>query len=195
MTKETSKQLSKRQELREKRRKQEQGQRIMMISMIVVGALLVAAMLIYPNLPKPVGEITTPTFSERPLVNKNSMGDPNAPVKIDVWEDFQCPACAQYSQEVETQVTEAYVKTGKVLYTFHFFPFLDDNSVAKESDQSASASMCAADQGKFWEYHDMLFANWNGENEGAFNDTRLVAFAETLSLNMDEFNACFRIYS
>ncbi|MCK4724611.1 MAG: thioredoxin domain-containing protein, partial [Anaerolineales bacterium] len=57
---------------------------------------------------------------------------------------------------------------------------------------AANASMCAADQNRFWDYHDMLFANWNGENQGAFNDKRLVAFAEALvGLDMPAFNQCF----
>jgi protein-disulfide isomerase len=51
--------------------------------------------------------------------------------------------------------------------------------------------MCAAEQGRFWDYHDILFANWNGENQGAFLDKRLVAFAEALGLDMAAFNACF----
>ncbi len=51
--------------------------------------------------------------------------------------------------------------------------------------------MCASEQGKFWDYHDVLFANWNGENEGAFNDARLKEFAKSLELDVDAFNACF----
>jgi protein-disulfide isomerase len=55
--------------------------------------------------------------------------------------------------------------------------------------------MCAADQNRFWDYHDILFANWNGENQGAFNDRRLVAFAENLNLDMEAFNQCFEANS
>jgi protein-disulfide isomerase len=51
--------------------------------------------------------------------------------------------------------------------------------------------MCAAEQERFWDYHDMIFANWDGENRGALSNKRLVAFAEALSLDMDQFNACF----
>ena len=51
--------------------------------------------------------------------------------------------------------------------------------------------MCAGDENRFWDYHDILFANWNGENQGSFNDKRLVAFAESLDLDMGAFNSCF----
>jgi protein-disulfide isomerase len=51
--------------------------------------------------------------------------------------------------------------------------------------------MCAAAQGRFWDYHDMLFANWLGENAGSFTDPRLVAFAEKIALDMTAFDSCF----
>ncbi|HEX6303967.1 MAG TPA: thioredoxin domain-containing protein, partial [Anaerolineales bacterium] len=96
-----------------------------------------------------------------------------------------------FTEDIEPLVIENYVSGGQVRYVFRHFPFLDDQAAGSESDQPASASMCAAEQGRFWDYHDMLFANWNGENQGAFIDKRLVAFAEALNLDMDEFNACF----
>jgi protein-disulfide isomerase len=141
-----------------------------------------------------VGEIVQITPVARPQASGTSAGDPNAPVRVDVWEDFQCPGCQFYSQTIEPLIMQNYVETGKVYYTFHVHPFIDDHpSVAvKESDMAANASLCAAEQGFFWEYHDMLFANWNGENEGAFSSKRLIAFAEELSLGMEAFKACTR---
>lgn len=183
--------MSKRQELREKHKRQQKKQRLIIIIMVVLGALLIASALILPNL-KPVGtivQITPRTTSAN--VNLNTIGDVDAPVKVDVWEDYQCPACQYYSQQIEPQLITNYVETGKVFYTFHNFPFIDSQSVTKESQQSANASMCAAAQGRFWDYHDIIFANWNGENIGAYSDKKLVAFAETLGLNMSDFNSCF----
>ena len=60
-----------------------------------------------------------------------------------------------------------------------------------ESDQAANAAMCANEQDKFWEMHDTIFANWNGENQGAFSDFRLQAMAESVGLDMDAFDECF----
>jgi protein-disulfide isomerase len=65
------------------------------------------------------------------------------------------------------------------------FAFLGD-----ESFQAAEASECAADQDAFWEYHDLLFNNQNGENRGAFSAENLKAFAAELDLDTDEFNQC-----
>lgn len=183
--------MSKRQQLREKRLKQQKQQRLIILGMVIVGALLVAAALIYPTL-KPVGNIVSITpRSFNTTVSRNTLGDPNAPVRVDVWEDFQCPACASYTRQIEPLVISNYVETGKVFYTFHNYAFIDSQVATKESQQAASASLCAADQERFWDYHDMLYTNWNGENQGAFSDKRLVAFAETLGLDIQAFKTCF----
>ena len=185
---------SKRQTIREKRRQEQRRQRIIMILVVAGVALVLAALLIAPSIRNaltPTGDIVQITPQNRPMVKGTAMGDPNAPVKIDVWEDFQCPACRAYTETVEPRVVENYVATGKVYYVFHNFPFIDRNSTLKESHQAANAAMCAADQGKFWDYHDMLFANWSGENQGSFSNKRLVAFAEALNLDMTQFNKCF----
>ena len=185
-----SKEMSKRQVRREKMRREAARTRLISIGLIVLGAVLVAFFLIYPNL-KPVGEITTITPQEYPLVDKNSMGKADAPVSVDVWEDFQCPACRNFSDDTKPLLVENYISKGLVRLTYHFYPFIDDNSASKESDHSANAAMCAADQGRFWDMHDIIFANWNGENQGAFADRRLLAFAEALGLDMDAFQSCF----
>ncbi len=121
----------------------------------------------------------------------NTMGDPDAPVKLEIWEDFQCPACKNFSEDIEPLLIQNYVATGKVYYIFHHYPFIDDYSSSRESDQAANASMCAGEQGRFWDYKKILFANWNGENNGSFADRKLVAFAESLGLDKDKFNSCF----
>lgn len=182
--------ITKRQAVRDKRRQQQRRQRLIVLLVVVGAALIVSGLLILPSM-LPAGDIVQITPKSRPMVDGRNLGDPNAPVKIEVFEDFQCPSCRSYSEQFEPQIVETYVATGKVYYTFRHFPFLDDNQVRKESDQAANASMCAAEQGRFWDYHDMLFANQKGENQGTFLDRRLIAFAEALGLDMAAFNACF----
>jgi len=183
--------MSKREEIRARRRKQQMQKRILVIIAMIVGALLIVAALIAPSL-TPVGDIVTvePRTFNAP-VDGTMIGDPNSSVRVEVWEDFQCPACANYTESIEPFIIQNYVETGKIVYIFHHYAFIDSNSTTKESQQAANASMCAAEQGRFWDYHDTLYKNWNGENQGAFNDKRLVAFAETLNLDMIAFKACF----
>ncbi len=188
--------MSRRQEMRDKRRRERVRNKVVVIVLVVIGALLVTFALVWPTIqseffatPISVISITPQTYNAP--VDGTSMGSPSAPVRLDVWEDFQCPACANFSLSVMPQVIASYVDTGQVLYTFRFYPFIDNYSNTRESDQAANAAMCASEQQRFWDYQDMLFTNWDGENDGAFADPRLVRFAEVLELNMDQFNACF----
>jgi protein-disulfide isomerase len=172
-----------------KKRRADDRSRALVIGVIIVGALLVAIALILPNV-KSGTKVVLPEAVNRPADEGLTLGDVTAPAKIEVFEDFQCPACVQFSKDIEPIVLEKLVSTGKAYYIFHNYPFLDTNSVAKESRGAANASLCANEQGKVWEYHDVLFANWNGENQGAFGPTHLIEFADALELNADDFKAC-----
>ncbi len=116
----------------------------------------------------------------------NTMGDPNAPVKIVEYADFQCPYCLRYWQETEPQIIDNYVKTGKVYYEYRSV----GDFIGPESGAAAQAAYCAGDQGKFWQYHDTLFSHWTGENVGDFADSKLTAFAAALGLDQAAFDSC-----
>jgi protein-disulfide isomerase len=182
--------VSRREAVRERRRQKQRKQRIYIVLGVVGVAIIIAAAIIIPSA-LPAGDFVTITPQSRPMVDGKALGDPNAPVTIEVFEDFQCPACKSFTEQIEPQIIDTYVATGEVYYIFRHFPFIDDRAPRNESDQAASASMCARDENRFWDYHDMLFANWDGENQGAFNDKRLVAFAEAIGLDMAAFNTCF----
>lgn len=180
------KEMSKRQVRREQIRRKEQRSRLFGIGLISIGALFVAFLIIYPNL-KPVGAVSTAPVLSRPTVDFNAVGDPNAPIKIEEYSDFQCPYCRIFFENTEEALLENYVADGTVYFVYHSFGAF----IGAESAAAAEAAYCAGDQGKFWEMHDIIFANQTGENVGAFADRRLAAFAEQLELNMDEFNTCF----
>lgn len=112
-------------------------------------------------------------------------GDPNAPVTIIEFADFQCPYCGRHAVAVGPQIDAEYIQSGKVRLGYWNFAFLGD-----ESTWAAEAAECAADQDKFWEYHDILYASQSGENQGAFNKDNLKKFAEELGLDPQTFNEC-----
>jgi protein-disulfide isomerase len=119
-----------------------------------------------------------------------SLGNADAPVKLDMYEDFQCIFCLRHTADAEPTIVEEYVKTGKVQITFKHFPALGTESV-----RAALASQCAADQERFWDYHNQLFL-YQAErgltvNQGRYSDDNLRRFANDLGLDMTEFNACF----
>jgi len=184
--------MSKRQKMREQQRRKQKRNRLWTILFGVISALLISWILISPNLKlADVNNITqiTPIANTIPI-NETSMGNPDAPVKMDVWEDFQCSGCLSYTKNVEPQILQTYVETGKVYYTFHFFPFIDGGQ--GESFDAANAALCAAEQERFWDYHAITFANWTGENAGSYTRPRLIAFAQNIGLDMDAFNQCFQ---
>jgi protein-disulfide isomerase len=144
-----------------------------------------------------VGEVVTAEPNPRPQANMNSMGDPNAPVTIVEYSDFQCPYCRNFWENTESQIIENYIKSGKVYFTYRSMGnFVSDNinkslsTINTESEDAAHAAYCAGDENKYWEYHDMLFTNWNGENQGAFARKRLDAYADALALDTAAFKAC-----
>ena len=131
------------------------------------------------------GGLQTPSDASYPQ-NANTMGDPNAPVKIIEYADFQCPYCRAFSQQTEPQILETYVKTGKVFFEYRSVGAF----IGPESASAAEAAYCAGDQGKFWPYHDTLYANWTGENVGDFSTANLQKYAASLGLDQTTFDAC-----
>lgn len=185
--------MSKRQEFREKRRQDEKRNRLIWIGAITFLALVVAFFLIYPQI-KPIAAIQPITPIARPSINRNSTGDPNAPVKLVVFSDYQCPFCKNFWKETEAQVIDAYVTPGKVQFTARSAGNWVSGNIGGggvESQNSAMAAYCAADQNKFWEMNDALFTNVIGEEAGSFTTRRLQAIAQSVSLDMNTFNSCY----
>ncbi|GIU68184.1 MAG: hypothetical protein KatS3mg001_034 [Candidatus Pacearchaeota archaeon] len=135
------------------------------------------------------GSETQPT--EQPSIKVSSLiedndpvlGDKNAPVSIIEFSDFQCPFCAQAHFGALAEFKQSdYFKNGQVNLVYKHFPL---SSIHPFAQKAAEASMCAYDQGKFWEYHDMLF-----ENQNALDTQSLKSYAQQLGLNTQEFNNC-----
>jgi protein-disulfide isomerase len=139
---------------------------------------------------EPVINITPKTINAK--VDGVHLGDSNAPVKVDVYEDFRCSACLYYTQTVEPQIIQNYVETGKIYYTFHSFIVIDGNDGTDASLRSANAALCASEQGHFWDYHDTLFANQVTEDASLFTDARLSTMAQNLKLDMTAFDQCYQ---
>jgi protein-disulfide isomerase len=134
--------------------------------------------------------VTPPPLQEPPIWSPAELGDgfalgsPDAPVTIEVWEDFQCPFCQRFTFGVEPAIVEQYVETGDARLVFRNLAFLGD-----ESHWAAVASSLAADQNKFWPFHDYLFANLLGENVGSYNLDRLQEMGEASGLDMEAFRS------
>lgn len=189
---------SKRQERREKMRQQEQRNRLLTIGLIVAGALFVVFAIVWPQI-RPVAEVVAVDPGTHQNPEDNAMGDPNAPITIEEFSDFQCPFCERFHQETEPLLRQYYIDTGKVRFVYRSMGnFVSDNiarsrgTPAKtESQDAAMAAYCAGDQDKFWDMHAHIFANALGEDVGSYTDKRLKAIAEEAGLDMDLFNSCY----
>ncbi len=120
------------------------------------------------------------------------LGSTSAPVKVDAWEDYQCPYCQVWSIQWEPHVIQDFVASGTVQYQFHDFSFIGNGKSPDESLDAAVAAQCAGDQGKFWEYHGWLYANQNpaGENKGWFTRATIDAIAAKVGLDKATFDTC-----
>jgi protein-disulfide isomerase len=107
-----------------------------------------------------------------------SLGPTSAPVTIVEFADFQCPYCRQ-AQSTLQQLMTAY--EGKIKLVFRDFPLRNSHPQAQKA---AEAAQCAAEQHKFWPYHDKLFASTN------FQMDELKKFAQDLALNVEQFTSC-----
>jgi protein-disulfide isomerase len=114
-------------------------------------------------------------------------GDPNAPVTILEFGDYQCPGCGEFAREYKPGVELALIETGRAKFVFHDFPLV---AIHPHAFVAARAARCAEDQGMFWEYHDELFrqqARWSPEADplGTFE-----GYAESLGLDVPDFRSC-----
>ena len=145
-------------------------------AIILAGAMIAGAILIRGGAPVANnGAKETTSVAVAPVTDKDrTLGNPKAKVAVVVYEDFQCPFCGavsglageseavKYLKEIAPDwqpfmpMVMEYVNNGQVRFIYRDWPFL-----GAESYQAAEAARCAGDQGKFWDYHDYLYAHQN----------------------------------
>ena len=120
-------------------------------------------------------------FSKISPVTKDDYirGNVNAPITLIEYSDFECPFCTRLLPTLD-QLLDEY--EGKVRLVYRHFPL---NSIHPNAQKAAEASECAGEQGKFWEMHDLLFAN-----QQALSVANLKTYAGQLRLNQNQFDSC-----
>lgn len=110
-----------------------------------------------------------------------TLGGEDAPVTMVEYSDFQCPYCGQFAREVEPELIEQYVKDGTLKIEWRDFP-----SFGQESVNAALAAREAQEQGRFWEYHEVLYENQGSMNSGVFSDDNLVGYAKEAGVDPEK---------
>ena len=158
----------------------------------VAGAAIVLVTLVAVFATSYMSDFETPRTSNaedetKPLHLKDVpvLGSKTAPLTIVEVGDYQCHMCKLWFEETRPLIIENYVETGKANLVFIDMPFL-----GRDSTPASEATYCANDQGKYWEYHTMLFRFQEEIDDGWANASRLQAFALNLGLDMEQFDKC-----
>jgi len=167
--------MSKREQLRQKRLERQRRQRLTILFIAVSAVAIILAAIFLPQLFK--------NTSKLPNQDGFSIGDPNAPVKIEEFSDFRCSHCRHFSEVMEPDIIKTYIKSGKVHLTFINFAGL-----AADSVNAAEATHCAAEQNAFWEMKEILY-KYNTYAD-VYEPASLIAFANQAGLDTDAFSTC-----
>jgi protein-disulfide isomerase len=132
---------------------------------------------------------STFSFSLSTLIEQGSpyLGNLSAPITIVDFSDFQCHLCARFVKNTEPLINETYIQTGRVALVFKHLPNRGFDSMGAHL-----AAQCTNDQGKFWQFHNLLYENQQGIDTGWVNEENLKKFASQIpGLEMGQFNTCF----
>ena len=127
-------------------------------------------------------EITMETFVEN---GSPVLGNPDAPITLVEFGDYQCHYCNVFFENTEEEIIKKYVETGKVKMIFK-----DYNIIGPDSVKASQGAHCAKEQNLFWEYHNILYSNWTGENNGWASGTNLANYAQDIGLEMNQWTDC-----
>jgi protein-disulfide isomerase len=129
------------------------------------------------------------TLNSAKLIDDDDiMGNKNAKVTIVEFSDYQCSFCRRFWSDTLPPIKKEYIDTGKVKFVYRDFPL----NFHPSAQASAEAAECAADQGKFWEMHDKLFAEQAKKGTGTIQYTvnDIKSWAVQIGLNSTTFNSC-----
>ncbi len=172
------------------------NQNILLPASILIAAVLISGSVLYtsgsPQTGSPNGQdLGPPVVSGEGLeLNEGDviLGDPNAPVTLIEYSDFQCPFCGRFYSQTEPLIKENYIQTGKVKFVYRHFAFL-----GPESRAAANAVECAKDQGSFWDFHNEIFdaeIRDGQEHNGNLDRALFLSIAQKLGLDTAEYTSC-----
>lgn len=165
--------------------------RNIMIGAVLVGVLIVAVVAVNQLGNRVTGTLSDPgTAYPAALLDGATIGTADAPVTLEVYEDFQCPYCAQYSLSTEPVLVSRYVQSGVLRIVHHDIAILGRGGADDESKLTATGATCADREDRYWDYAHWVYNNQDGENAGGFRRERLTAIAEAAGLERGAFSAC-----
>ncbi|GAA4905342.1 thioredoxin-like protein [Stackebrandtia albiflava] len=170
-------------------REREQRRRQLIMGSAIVGVVVVILGLIGVGLYLNQSEEVVPPQAQHTESGAIVVGD--GPVTVDLYEDFMCPICGLFDEEVGGELKQM-AEEGRITLNVHPIAILDGASQGtRYSTRSAAAAVCAADDGKFVEYADTLFTNQPEEQTPGLDDEELIALGEEIGLG-SSFESCVK---
>jgi protein-disulfide isomerase len=163
------------------RKKELRQRRIIILSVFSLIIVLVAVISVVVISNQSGGKKVVLPATATGIDNGIVVGKANAPVKVDFYEDFQCPICGELESQSGATINQL-IDSGKVQATYHMMAFLGPESV-----RAANAAAAAAQAGKFKAYHDTLYANQPPENTGGFQNKTLISLASKVGISSTTF--------
>lgn len=158
----------------------------LVVTFLVFNGILDEKELVIEPSPEPKETIPPTVISSIFMENGSPLrGNPDAPILLVEFGDYQCHYCNVHFHNTEHMLVENFIQTGKVKMIFKDFTIIGPDSI-----NAAHGAHCADDQGMFWEYHDILYNNWTGENNGWASSDNLLRFAQEIGLDIDEWSDC-----
>jgi protein-disulfide isomerase len=162
-----------------------------MIAATIVGVLIVVVVAAGQLGNRVTGTLSDPGTAYPPeLLDGSTIGAADAPVTLEVYEDFQCPYCAQYSLGTEPVLVARYVQPGTLRIVHNDIAILGRGGPEDESLLAATGATCADRQGKYWDYAHWVYNNQDGENQGGFRRERVTQIAVAAGVDEAAFTTC-----
>jgi protein-disulfide isomerase len=134
--------------------------------------------------------ITPPTSYPAALVDGDAVGPEAAPVVMELYSDYQCPACRQFVTQLLPRLITEFVQPGTLRIVARDIDILGTGNPS-ESLELAAGATCAAAQDRFWQFHDLIFWNQGRENRGDHDAAFIKRVADASGLDRVAWDACF----
>lgn len=169
---------------------------------ILVAAVIIAGTILYTdgkgvgnvqgNISGGIQDVKAPDYLFED--SDNGLGNKDAKVVIVEFSDYQCPFCRSFWSSTLPQIKKEYIDTGKVYFVYRDFPL----SIHPMALPTALAAECAGEQGKYWQFHDLVFSEQNKREPDpavlttiSYTEADLKTWGRQIGLNFGQFESCF----
>jgi len=163
------------------------------MALVSAAAVVIGAVLIFLALPKLADRggdlIFPPGDYPATLVRSDVVGSATAPVVIELYADFQCPACKVFVTDQLHRLVDEFVVPGTVRIEAKDIAFLG-RGTPDESLELAAGAACATEQDRYWQYHDLVFWNQGRENKGDHSADFIGRVATAAGIDRAAWDAC-----